>query len=62
MKIKIPSFVSAYATYKKKEIASSSLMLDTYKAEKAEKINRAVDLAERGFITIDETMQIITEV
>lgn len=62
MKIKIPAFVRKYAAYKQKEIKENSFMLDTVKTEKTERINRAIYLAEYGFITIDECMKFIMEV
>ena len=52
---KIPRFIKEYASYTKQSISNSKFM----KKEIKEKANKALQLTEKGLITIDEGMKSI---
>ena len=54
-------FISEYANYKINCFKSNELMKKEIKTEIFNKINKALNLVERGFITIDEAIKIINE-
>lgn len=57
----IPRFMREYASYQRKKIASSELMLEPVKKEMAKGIDMALKLYERRMITVDEAMTMITK-
>lgn len=57
--VKIPRFMKEYASYTKKAVFNSELMNDEIKQKAIKKIDRALHLAEKGLITIDEGMRLI---
>lgn len=57
--VKIPNFMKEYASYTKKSIFNSDLMMDEIKQKAIKKVNRALYLTERGLITIDEGLKLI---
>ena len=57
--IKIPRFMKEYASYTKKAVFNSELMNDEIKQKAIKKIDKALQLTERGLITIDEGMSLI---
>ena len=56
---KIPRFMKEYASYTKKTIFNSALMNDEIKQNAIVKIDKALQLTEKGLITIDEGMNLI---
>jgi len=54
-------FITEYAKYKKNYYRNNNLMKNEYKDESIDKIDKVLKLRERGLITINETMKIITE-
>lgn len=54
-------FIKEYANYKIHDYKDNELMRDEIKAEKINQINKALTYAERGFITVDETINLINE-
>ena len=52
--VKIPRFMKEYASYTKKSIFNSDLMMDEIKQNAIVKIDKALQLTEKGLITIDE--------
>ena len=56
---KIPRFIKEYANYTKKSIFNSELMMDEIKQKTIVKIDKALQLTEKGLITIDEGMKLI---
>jgi len=54
-------FITEYANYKIHDYKSNELMQDRYKTEKIDKINKALRFADRGMITVDETIKLINE-
>ena len=56
---KIPRFMKEYASYTKKAVFNSELMNDEIKQKAVKKIDRALNLTEKGLITIDEGMRLI---
>ena len=61
MTIKIPQFVTRYANYKIDKYLKNPDMKEEYKNENIAIISRAVRLAERGIITVDECMKFICD-
>jgi len=59
---KLPRFLKEYASYSKRFIEKNNLMKTCYKDEKIKIINRSLNLAECGVITINEAIKIINEV
>lgn len=57
--VKIPRFMKEYASYTKKSIFNSELMMDEIKQKTIVKIDKALQLTEKGLITIDEGMKLI---
>ena len=57
--VKIPRFMKEYASYTKKSIFNSELMMDEIKQKAIVKIDKALQLTEKGLITIDEGMKLI---
>ena len=57
--VKIPRFMKEYASYTKKSIFNSELMMDEIKQKAIAKIDKALQLMENGLITIDEGMKLI---
>ena len=57
--VKIPRFMKEYASYTKKSIFNSALMMDEIKQNAIVKIDKALQLTEKGLITIDEGMKLI---
>jgi hypothetical protein len=52
-------FIKEYANYQMKNYEQNTLMQQKYKNEKISKINKALTMREKGFITIDETIKMI---
>lgn len=59
--LKLPRFVKEYANFSINSIKANKLMKECFKMEKIKKIEKAVSLAKRGMITIEECMKIISE-
>lgn len=59
--IKAPRFLIEYANYKIRQLKNNELMYYDVREEEIEKIERAVNLFQRGFIVIDEAIRIINE-
>ena len=57
--IKIPRFMKEYASYTKRSILNSGLMEKEVKDKAVAEVDKALQLTERGFITIDEGMRLI---
>lgn len=57
--VKFPRFIKEYASYTKKSIFNSKLMNYEIKQKAIKNIDRALHLAEKGLITIDEGMRLI---
>ena len=57
--VKIPRFMKEYASYTKKSIFNSDLMMDEIKQKAIVKIDKALQLMERGLTTIDEGLKLI---
>ena len=57
--VKIPRFIKEYASYTKKSIFNSDLMMDEIKQKAIKKVDRALYLTKNNFITIDEGMRLI---
>lgn len=53
-------FIKEYANYKKKDIQTNNIMLAEIKEKALKNISRAVELRKKGYITVEEAMQIIT--
>ena len=56
---KIPRFMKEYANYTKQSISNSKLMKKEIKEKAIAKVNKALQLTEKGLITIDEGMKSI---
>ena len=56
---KIPRFMKEYASYTKKSIFNSELMMYEIKQKAIAKIDKALQLTEKGLITTDEGMKLI---
>ena len=52
-------FIKEYANYQMKNYKQNTLMQQKYKDEKISKINKALVMREKGFITVDETIKVI---
>lgn len=57
--VKIPRFMKEYANYTKQSISNSELMKKGNKEKAIVKIDKALQLTEKGLITIDEGMKSI---
>lgn len=57
--VKIPRFMKEYASYAKRSILNSGLMEKEVKDKAVAVVDKALQLTERGFITIDEGMGLI---
>ena len=57
--VKIPRFMKEYANYTKQSISNSELMKKGNKEKAIVKIEKALQLTEKGLITIDEGMKSI---
>ena len=55
-------FITEYAKYQKESITTNELMKEDIKQEALNKIDNIVKAAERGLITVDETMSVIANV
>lgn len=56
---KIPRFIKEYAIYTKQSISNSKLIEKGIKEKAIVKVNKALQLTEKGLITIDEGMKSI---
>jgi|GEM_PF-7040256 hypothetical protein len=54
-------FIKEYANYQMKNYKQNTLMQKKYKDEKISKINKALAMREKGFITVDETIKVILD-
>lgn len=59
--IKAPRFLIEYANYKIRQLKNNELMYYDVREKEIEKIERAVNYFQRGFIVIDEAIRIINE-
>ena len=59
--LKVYRFMTEYANYKKREIKEWEGWTEEEKAEMYRDIDRAINLRQRGFISVDESMRIISE-
>ena len=57
--VKIPRFMKEYENYTKQSISNSELMKKGNKEKAIVKIDKALQLTEKGLITIDEGMKSI---
>ena len=57
--VKIPRFMKEYASYTKQSISNSNFMKKEIKEKAIAKVNKALQLTEKGLITIDEGMESI---
>ena len=57
---KIPRFMKEYASYTNQSISKSNFMKKEIKEKAIAKVNKALQLTEKGLITIDEGMKSIT--
>lgn len=55
-------FIKEYSNYKIKTINNNESMQMEFKIEKIEKIYHILKMREKGLITIDEVMKIISEI
>ena len=58
--MKVERFIREYANYQKKSINSNDLMKRDIKESALNRIDNVLKAKERGLITVNETMQIIT--
>ena len=58
--MKVPRFVKEYACYKMREFEENELMKPEHKEIARVNCDKAVWLLERGFITVDESMSLIS--
>lgn len=56
---KINRFVTEYASFRIKQFQSCAEMKEEYREEIIKRINRAVEGCKRGFITVNEAMNIM---
>ena len=54
-------FLKEFATYQKNQILHDELMKENYKEEKIKAIEKAISLADRGMVTINEAIKAINE-
>ena len=54
-------FIKEYANYQMKNYKQNTLMQKKYKDEKISKINKALAMREKGFITVDEAIKVILD-
>lgn len=57
---KCPRFMIEYAAFQKKSLETCSAMNAGIKAELMKRIERYIDMFRRGFITVDETMRLLS--
>lgn len=57
----VERYIKEYANACKRKIEENNLMASNEKNNAAEKINKAVNLRDRGLITADEAIKIILE-
>ena len=56
---KIPRFIKEYAIYTKQSISNSKFMKKEIKEKAIAEVNKALQLTEKGLMTIDEGMKSI---
>ena len=57
--VKIPRFMKEYASYTKQSISNCELMKKEIKEKAIIKVDKTLQLTEKGLITIDEGMKSI---
>ena len=58
--LKVPRFMREYVNYRKEEI-KNHVVNDELKACSIEQIDKAVKCYEKGLLTVEETMEMITK-